>query len=105
MGTADSGIWNDGWANTKSRERREWLDDIMAWCNKGIHEVTGITQDREAWQQLLMAHWTLSPRTMMMMMIISATDYSISDVNFDSVVLCTPIVSILRFFPEEKFKY
>jgi hypothetical protein len=39
--------------NGKDRPRREWLDDITEWCKKGIQEVSGIANDREAWKHLV----------------------------------------------------
>jgi hypothetical protein len=35
--------------NRRGRPNREWLDDIVDWCAKDIHEVLDDTADRQTW--------------------------------------------------------
>jgi len=46
MGTMDGD-------NRKGKRYREWLDDIKEWCQKDIHPLFRIAQDRNKWREVV----------------------------------------------------
>jgi len=39
--------------NRRGRPYREWLDNVKEWCQKDIHLLFRIAQDRNKWRQVV----------------------------------------------------
>jgi len=37
----------------RGRPGREWLDDIIEWCQRSGHDLFHLAQDRRAWKSLI----------------------------------------------------
>jgi len=55
--------------NRKGRPYREWLDDIKEWCQRDIHLLIKIAQERNKWRQVVKCSMYTCPWIMMIVII------------------------------------